>query len=132
MTVYDKINEFKDKLKDNIISNISDNELLKCCQKLANKWQYQKLGDRRKVELTDNELLVHNALVQHGYKPTTVYKWLLLTKTNDPGLVQKLRNGRVSQKNAFKLKRQSPYIHKLTDGDLRVAIEELIDRYIEQ
>jgi len=128
MNVLEKTKQVKEKLIKEF-PKLSEKEFIKITQKLANKWQYKKLKDRRQTQLDELELKIYEFLVKHKYKPSTVYKWFLL-KNSAQEIKDRLREKEVSQRDAFQIKRTTKGILNSNETDLKNDLIDLVDRYI--
>lgn len=129
INVFNKLIQLKKKLKESEINEISDKDFIKCCQKIANHWQYKTLAQRRKITLTEQEVAVLEFLLYNNYKASTAYKWFLLSKSH-PEIQHALKENKISQRNAFKLKKESKPV--LQDGETMLIrmLDDLIVNYI--
>ena len=124
-TVYDKLRELKDKLKKDF-SNLSEADLFRICGKLST-WHYPKKRTKS-MGLSKDEAMIYEFLLNNGFNPSTVYKWMLACNTNED-VQKKLASGEISLKSA--LSRARPYKNvSQVEAELLYQIKVCIQKYV--
>jgi hypothetical protein len=126
MNIFDKLKALEEKLAESSLKDVDQETFKRACQVLSNKWQYQNLSSRRKVKLTELEVSIYEFLLSNGFKPGTTYKWLLL-KESHPELKSKLSARKISIKEAFKLKKENKPLMNVSESELRLDLNDLIE-----
>src|SRR3989344_2126723 len=68
--------------------------------RLANNYYYRK-KPKKNYRLTEEELIVHDILLEKKLSPTTAYRWLILCSSPED-VQQLLKQKKISIKDAFK------------------------------
>lgn len=129
MDIFNKVSKLREELNQSQISGMELQDIKHSCQRLANNWQYKSPAERKKIRLSEDDVKVYEFLIEHNYKPTTVYKWLLLYLSH-PEVKSKLEGKKVSQRNAFRLKKHFRSAMKQDEEALSKHLIELVRRYI--
>ncbi len=92
----------------------------------AAKWHYNK---KNKNIISQESAKLYELLMNNGYNPDTVYKWLLLTKSPFE-LREKLKHQLISQKQAFCKKRELNTLANTSHQELLKDIINCVERYM--
>ena len=93
---------------------------------LANHWHGNKR--QKRVILTQQQLTIYELLLGHGYKPMTVYKWLLIASAPEP-IQEKVREGVISFNQALKEKHQGRTYLQVNEQKFLRAIISCVETY---
>ena len=121
MSVFEKLRHVK-----NLVPEIDDKDWFEMTQKLANHWHYHK---RKKIKLSKEEAELYEVYITNNINPSTVYKWMLLTKVPSY-LRMRIRSDELKQKDIIEKKRELRVISSVTEKDLMYQIKDCVMRYI--
>ncbi|MEA2036278.1 MAG: hypothetical protein U9O94_02130 [Nanoarchaeota archaeon] len=121
MSVFEKLRHVK-----NLVPDIDDKDWFVMTQKLANKWHYKK---KKKVRLSKEEAKLYEVYIANKINPTTVYKWMLLTKVPSY-LRMRIRSDELKQKDIVEKKRELRTISSVTEKDFMYQVKNTIMRYV--
>ena len=126
MNVFCKLKDLRSHVEKEM-GVISDIELCKLTQRLANQWHYK--NGKKGFRLSKQEAQLYEIYVKNHYNPSTVYKWLLLARTPQE-LREKIKQGSISQREAWAQKSEFRSCFNVSDKQLLHNIKDAVERYI--
>ena len=125
MKPFEKLKEVRKRVRD-IYPKMSDEELMNIVGFIDRKWYGNKR--RKGITLTKKQLTVYEILRQMGYKPFTVYKWILLW-TAPQELREKVRKQELSIKQALTLRKAHTQYATPSEQEFMNAVVNCIELY---
>ena len=112
VSLFDTVSKIKQQLKQ-VIPEIEEGRLINmlchCRRKYEGILYYgrrtqdkEERKTRKKLELTQTELILYDFLLRNKYNPSTTYRWFLASRVPDD-VKQKLEKGQISVKKAMEI-----------------------------
>lgn len=121
MDVFQRVAEVRELIEE-IFPDLEEGQLIDLVRQAA-RWQYEK------VPMTKDGSKVFELLMKKGYNPFSTYRHFLLTKS-PPEVVEKLKLGLISQKEAFRMRKKIGVVLTASQEDLLADIVDSVRRYI--
>jgi len=124
-TVYDKYAKIVKEIEKDF-PDLDKKEFYRITAKLST-WHYPK---KRwySMTLAKDEAMIYEWMLNRGYNPSTVYKWMLAMNTNSD-IQDKMKKGTISLKKAIKCAK--PFKHATEiEKEFMYHVKQCISRYI--
>ncbi|MFH1332675.1 MAG: hypothetical protein ABIH53_00355 [archaeon] len=128
MNVFEKIKGVREAVNC-VFPEMTLEDLTRTVEFLANNWH----GSKRKkhVTLSQQQLTVYELLLEKGYSPATVYKWLLAASAPQD-VKEKLRNNSISLIDALKQKRTGNRYVSVDEKQFINAVIKCVEMFVSE
>lgn len=128
MNVFEKIKGVLEAV-NLVFPDMGLDELGEIVQFLANNWHGSK--KRKGVKLSRQQLTVYEILIEKGYSPATVYKWVLVT-TAPSDVKDRLRRNSITVADALKQRRSERKYVSVNDKRFIEAVIRCVETFVSE
>jgi len=107
--------------------DIDNDEVIRIVSKLVNGFHNKR---KSKAVLSRKEAAVYELLLNKGYNPNTVYRWLLVTDS-PAEIVNRLRSGEISIREALNMRHKIRQQFSTNDEQIIKEVIWYVEEYIQ-